>query len=121
MIRVAAVGDLHMAEDARGTLRDAFEQLSDVADVLLLAGDLTRVGAEDELRVMLDELEGVDVPRLAVLGNHEYESDAADALMKLLDGADVQVLEGESAIVSVGDETLGVAGTKGFGGGFAGA
>jgi Icc-related predicted phosphoesterase len=121
VIRVAAVGDVHMAEDARGTLRDAFDQLPDVADVLLLAGDLTRTGAEDELRVLLDELDGVTVPRLAVFGNHDYESESTDTLAKLLDAAGVQVLEGDTAMVGVGDETLGVAGTKGFGGGFAGA
>jgi Icc-related predicted phosphoesterase len=121
VIRVAAVGDLHMAEDARGTLRDAFDLLPEVADVLLLAGDLTRVGAEDELRVLLDELAGVSVPRVAVLGNHDYESDCSDTLAKMLDAAGVRVLEGEAEVVHVGDQTLGVAGTKGFGGGFAGA
>ena len=92
-----------------------------MADVLLLAGDLTRVGAESELRALLDELDGADVPRLAVLGNHDYESGKADVLIELLRAADVRVLEGESTIVPVDDETLGVAGTKGFGGGFAGA
>jgi Icc-related predicted phosphoesterase len=118
---VAAVGDLHMAEDARGTLRDAFDRLPEVADVLLLAGDLTRVGAEDELRVLLDELAGARVPQLAVLGNHDYESESSDTLAKMLDAAGVRVLEGDAEVVQVGDETLGVAGTKGFGGGFAGA
>ena len=121
MIRVAAVGDTHMAEDARGTLRDAFGQLPAVADVLLLAGDLTRIGREDELRVLLDELDDIDVPRIAVLGNHDYESDAAPRLVELLCASGVHVLDGESATVSVGSATVGVAGTKGFGGGFAGA
>jgi Icc-related predicted phosphoesterase len=121
VIRIAAVGDLHMAEDARGTLRDAFDHLPEIADVLLLAGDLTRVGVEDELRVLLDELAGVSVPQLAVLGNHDYESDSSETLAKMLDAAGVRVLEGDAEVVQVGDETLGVAGTKGFGGGFAGA
>jgi Icc-related predicted phosphoesterase len=121
VIRLAAVADLHMAEDARGTLREAFDMLPEVADVLLLAGDLTRVGTEDELRVLLDELQGVTVPQFAVLGNHDFESDRVDALVKLLDSAGVRVLEGDAAVVDIGGETLGVAGTKGFGGGFAGA
>jgi Icc-related predicted phosphoesterase len=121
MIRVAAVGDVHMAEDARGTFRDAFARLPEVADVLLLAGDLTRLGTEDELLVLLDELDGIALPQLAVLGNHDFESDRADTLVKLLDGAGVRVLEGDAAVVSVNGETLGIAGTKGFGGGFAGA
>jgi Icc-related predicted phosphoesterase len=110
-----------MSADARGTLRNAFDRLPEVADVLLLAGDLTRVGTEDELRVLLDELQGVTVPQFAVLGNHDFESDRVESIVKLLDDADVRVLEGDAAVVDIGKEKLGVAGTKGFGGGFAGA
>jgi Icc-related predicted phosphoesterase len=121
VIRVAAVGDVHMSEDARGTLHDAFARLPEVADVLLLAGDLTRTGTEDELQVLLDELGAAAVPRFAVLGNHDFESDRVDALVKLLEGNGVRVLEGEAGVVQVDGETLGIAGTKGFGGGFAGA
>jgi Icc-related predicted phosphoesterase len=121
VIRVAAVGDVHMADDARGTLRDAFAHLPEVADVFLLAGDLTRTGTEDELQVLLDELDGVGVPQFAVLGNHDFESDRSDVLVKRLEGSGVRVLEGSADVVRVDGETLGIAGTKGFGGGFAGA
>lgn len=121
MIRIAAVGDLHVGDDSRGTLRDAFSELETTADVLLLAGDLTRFGTEEEIEVLLGELEVVTIPRLAVLGNHDYESDQADVIIARLARAGVQVLEGTHAVVRVGDATLGVAGTKGFGGGFAGA
>jgi Icc-related predicted phosphoesterase len=121
VIRVAAVGDVHMATDAAGSLRDAFAALPDAADVLLLAGDLTRIGTEDEGQALLTELDGVDLPQLAVLGNHDYESDRAEALVKLLEHAGVRVLEGDTEVVQVGGSTLGIAGTKGFGGGFAGA
>jgi Icc-related predicted phosphoesterase len=121
VIRVAAVGDVHMAEDARGTLRDAFARLPEVADAFLLAGDLTRTGTEDELQLLLDELDGVRVPQFAVLGNHDFESDRSDVLVKRLEGSGVRVLEGNADVVRVDGETLGIAGTKGFGGGFAGA
>jgi len=121
VIRVAAVGDVHMAADARGSLHDAFATLPEHADILLLAGDLTRTGTEDELQVLLDELDAAVVPQFAVLGNHDFESERADALVKLLEGSGVRVLEGEAGMVRVDGETLGIAGTKGFGGGFAGA
>jgi len=110
-----------MAHDARGTLHEAFARLPEVADVLLLAGDLTRRGTEAELEVLLEELGGVPVPQVAVLGNHDFESDRSDTLVKLLEHAGVDVLEGTAAVVPVDGETLGIAGTKGFGGGFAGA
>src|SRR5207245_10042163 len=120
-IRVAAVGDLHVGEDSRGTLRAAFRELPECADVLLLAGDLTRLGLEDELAGLGDELEGVAVPCAAVLGNHEYQSDRSTVLVKRLQEAGVHVLEGSSAEFVIDGRTLGVAGTTGFGGGFAGA
>ncbi|MCZ9343297.1 metallophosphoesterase, partial [Streptomyces sp. TRM76130] len=50
MIRVAAVGDIHMGLDSQGLLRPAFDTLPDQADLLLLAGDLTRHGTPDETR-----------------------------------------------------------------------
>jgi Icc-related predicted phosphoesterase len=121
VIRVAAVGDVHVGLDSRGTLRPAFLELPDCADVLLLAGDLTRLGTEAELEVLLDELAGIPVPCVAVLGNHDYESDASPALVKLLEDAGVRVLEGSNEVIDVDGATLGIAGTKGFGGGFAGA
>jgi Icc-related predicted phosphoesterase len=120
-MRVAAVGDVHMGLDSRGTLRPAFLELPGCADVLLLAGDLTRLGTEAELDALLAELDGVAIPCIAVLGNHDYESDLASSLVKLLEDAGVRVLEGSSEVIDVDGVTLGIAGTKGFGGGFAGA
>ena len=44
MIRIAAVGDIHVGEDTHGRLRPHWLTLDQHADVLLLAGDLTNVG-----------------------------------------------------------------------------
>ena len=44
MIRVAATGDLHFGPDLAGTVRPHLEDLAEHADVLLIAGDVTRVG-----------------------------------------------------------------------------
>lgn len=121
MIRVAAVGDIHVGVDSRGTLRSAFAPLPEHADVLLLAGDLTRHGSSDEAAVLADELDGVGVPILAVLGNHDYHRDQEREITAILQACGVQVLEGDAAVVETPHGPLGVAGTKGFGGGFVGA
>lgn len=121
MIRVAAAGDIHFAPDAAGTLRPHLEHLGERADLLLLAGDLTRVGTPEEARALADELGGVTVPIVAVLGNHDYHSNQAGEVTKILEGIGVQVLEGNSVVMPVNGSTVGIAGTKGFGGGFAGA
>jgi Icc-related predicted phosphoesterase len=121
MIRVAAVGDLHFGPDATGKLRPQLERLPEEADLFLMAGDLTRVGKPDEARVLAKEIADVAIPTVAVLGNHDYHSNDEDEVRRVLEDADVKVLEGEGLVVEVGGTRVGIAGTKGFGGGFAGA
>jgi Icc-related predicted phosphoesterase len=120
-VRVAAVGDVHFGTDSAGTLRPHLADLSEHADVFLLAGDLTRRGLAEEAQVLADELAGIEVPMFAVLGNHDYHSVQEHGVTKVMEEAGVQVLEGDAAVVDIGGCRLGIAGTKGFGGGFAGA
>jgi Icc-related predicted phosphoesterase len=120
MIRVAAVGDVHMDADVLGRYRPALEELPDRADVLLLAGDLTRHGTVSEARCVAHEFGDIGVPVVAVLGNHDHHSDEAESVVGVLQDVGVTVLEGAGIVFECGAERLGVAGTKGFGGGFAG-
>lgn len=120
MIRVAAVGDIHMGLDSQGVLRPAFETLPDCADLLLLAGDLTRHGTPEEARVVAREVTGLSVPVVAVLGNHDHHDERPEEVTSILRDAGVQVLEGQGTVVEADGKRVGVAGTKGFGGGFIG-
>ncbi|WP_255686644.1 metallophosphoesterase family protein [Micromonospora okii] len=120
MIRIAAVGDVHMDEDVVGRFRPALDELPDCADVLLLAGDLTRHGTEAEARCVAREFGGLGVPVLTVLGNHDHQSDQVPQVVKVLEDAGIRVLEGEGTVLEFPGGRLGVAGVKGFGGGFAG-
>ncbi|WP_327722071.1 metallophosphoesterase [Streptomyces sp. NBC_00490] len=120
MIRVAAVGDIHMGPDSQGLLRPAFDTLRDCADLLLLAGDLTRHGTPEEARVVAQEVRGLAVPVVAVLGNHDHHDEQPERVTAILQEAGVTVLEGEGAVVECDGTRVGIAGTKGFGGGFVG-
>ncbi|MFF4173307.1 metallophosphoesterase [Streptomyces sp. NPDC001744] len=120
VVRVAAVGDIHLGPDCRGLLRPSFETLPLCADVLLLAGDLTRHGTVPEAEVVADEVRDLGVPVVAVLGNHDYHSDREADVARVLTEAGVTVLEGGTALLPVDGGRLGVAGVKGFCGGFAG-
>ncbi|MBO0775159.1 MAG: metallophosphoesterase [Actinobacteria bacterium] len=120
MIRVAAVGDVHLGEDLRGTLRPRLSRLAQDADVLLLAGDLTQHGTVTEGEVVAAEFASLGVPVIAVLGNHDYHSGQQDEITSVLTGAGISVLEGSGVVVSLPGGRLGVAGSKGFGGGFPG-
>ncbi|HYZ55516.1 MAG TPA: metallophosphoesterase [Streptosporangiaceae bacterium] len=120
MIRVAAVGDVHLDEDLRGSLRPKLADIATHADVLLLAGDLTRHGDPAEAQVVAAEFGGLAVPVVAVLGNHDYQCDRSDEVTKMLEDAGISVLEGSGVVLSLPGGRMGIAGTKGFGGGFPG-
>ena len=119
-MRIAAVGDIHYGVEEKGPLHAHLEQLARDADVLLVAGDLTRHGDPAEARELAADLAVLEMPKLVVLGNHDYHSDKEEEICAVLSEVGVRILEGESAVVSVNGERLGVAGIKGFGGGFPG-
>ena len=121
MIRIAAVGDVHVDKDVLGRFRPALEQLPEVADALLIAGDLTRHGTVEEAQSFATEFGGLGVPVVVVLGNHDHQSDQEVPVAGVLTDAGITVLEGSSVVLVLNGQRLGVAGVKGFGGGFAGA
>jgi Icc-related predicted phosphoesterase len=113
-VRFAAVGDLHVTRESAGTLRAFFAQAADTADALLLCGDLTDYGTAEEADVLCGELAALKIPVVAVLGNHDYESGTPEIVTHALTHAGVRVLDGEACEI----EGVGIAGTKGFAGGF---
>jgi Icc-related predicted phosphoesterase len=113
-VRFAAVGDIHVTKDSAGSLRGFFAQACESADALLLCGDLTDYGTAEEARVLADELGAVSVPIVAVLGNHDYESGTPELVVEILSHAGVRVLDGGACEI----EGVGIAGVKGFAGGF---
>jgi len=119
-VRVAAVGDVHLDADVCGRFRPALADIADRADVLLLAGDLTRHGTRAEAECVAREFRDIGVPVVAVLGNHDHHSDQVPQVMSTLADAGIRVLEGEGVELDTANGRLGVAGVKGFGGGFAG-
>jgi Icc-related predicted phosphoesterase len=121
VIRIAAVGDVHFAEDSIGSLAPYWARLGRHADVFLLVGDLTNFGTRAQARALADELAAVEVPMVAVLGNHDFHADEPEAVREALEAVGVVVLEGGAITLEIGERTLGIAGVKGFGGGFPGA
>src|SRR5690606_4829584 len=71
-------------------------------------------GRPDQMRALVDELAAVEVPILAVLGNHDFEAEQTEELVAILSQRGVHVLDGGTAVI----QGVGFAGTKGFAGGF---
>jgi Icc-related predicted phosphoesterase len=114
LVRFAAVGDIHCTKDSAGKFRGLFAQAAEASDALLLCGDLTDYGLPDEAKVLADELAVVGKPIVAVLGNHDFESNQQDEVRRILNAAGVRLLDGEACEI----EGVGIAGAKGFAGGF---
>lgn len=114
VVRLAAVGDIHCNKMGHGTLAPMFSQIAEQADVLLLCGDLTDYGLPIEAEILVEELSGIDIPAIAVFGNHDYESSQETEVRQILSDAGVMVLDGEACEIA----GIGFAGVKGFAGGF---
>jgi Icc-related predicted phosphoesterase len=114
LLTFAAIGDLHVREDRTSLYRELFAEISSKAEVLVLCGDLTDVGKPREAEVLAEDLRACSIPIVGVLGNHDYESDQAEEVERILKAAGMHLLNGQSY------ETNGVAfvGVKGFVGGF---
>jgi Icc-related predicted phosphoesterase len=114
IVRVAALADLHCTKTSQGAFQPLFAQVAEAAELLLIAGDLTDYGLPDEARVLARELTTLKVPVVAVLGNHDFESGKEAEVRQILVDAGVAVLDGDACEV----HGIGIAGVKGFGGGF---
>jgi Icc-related predicted phosphoesterase len=116
IVRIAALGDLHYSRTtAQGVLQPLLAQITDTADILVLAGDLTDFGLPDEARALARELVGtLKIPAVGVLGNHDYESGRQEEIRVILKDAGVITLDGDTTEI----HGIGFAGVKGFAGGF---
>ena len=114
IIRMAAIGDLHCSPTTQAAVKASFAQIAELADLVLLAGDLTDHGRAEEAHMLARVLSTVRIPVVAVLGNHDFESDQQDQVRDILAGAGVTVLDGDACEV----QGIGIAGVKGFAGGF---
>lgn len=113
-LKVAAIGDLHVTETCHNRYRELFEEVSEAADVLALAGDLTNFGKAAEAEILAEDLRACTIPVVAVLGNHDYEAGETEEVVRILQSAGVTMLGEQAAVI----EGVGFAGAKGFIGGF---
>jgi uncharacterized protein len=113
-MRIAATADLHFSPQSYDRIREPLARVREEADVLVVAGDLTNYGKPEEMHSLLNALVRLRVPIIAVLGNHDYESNQEQELMKLMTAEGIKVLDGSS----YERDGIGFAGAKGFIGGF---
>jgi Icc-related predicted phosphoesterase len=116
-VRIAAAGDVHMRPGLEQRFGDALEELDSV-EVVLLAGDLTATGEIDEGEALARACRRAPVPVVAVLGNHDWHAGHSADIAALLEDAGVHLLGRGTAAFRLERSSVGIAGTKGFVGGF---
>jgi uncharacterized protein len=117
-VRVAAAGDIHRSEEERARLQTAFADADRRADLILLAGDLTTYGEPEQGAVLADVTREIETPIVAVLGNHDWHADRHEELIAALCDGGIRLLERGFDTLTVNGVEIGIAGTKGFVGGF---
>jgi Icc-related predicted phosphoesterase len=120
-IRIAAAGDVHAAEPLQERLTRAFAAIAQDVDLVLLAGDLTTHGLPEQAAVLAEACTTLPVPVVAVLGNHDHHSGRSHDVTDALRSGGIVVLDRGHVILELGELEVGIVGTKGFVGGFAGA
>jgi Icc-related predicted phosphoesterase len=120
-LRIAAAGDIHCSETHGNQVREAVASLDGLADLVLLAGDLTTHGDPAQGAVLADACASLTMPVFAVLGNHDWHADRRDELVEALEGGGIRVLDRDWAVCEVGGIDVGIVGIKGFVGGFPGS
>lgn len=113
-IKIAALADIHVTQNDRGKWDACFANIAGQADVLIIAGDLTDTGDEQEAEILAESLRACHIPVVAVLGNHDFEKGKQKEIRTILQKAGVHLLDGEAVVL----KGIGFAGIKGFGGGF---
>jgi Icc-related predicted phosphoesterase len=117
-VRIAAAGDIHCTPERRAEIEASFAGLPGEADLVLLAGDLTTCGEPEEAAILAEACRGLQIPVVAVLGNHDWHANRTSEIVSILEGAGVKVLERGWTICELDGTKVGIVGTKGFVGGF---
>jgi Icc-related predicted phosphoesterase len=121
-VRIATAGDIHCGRQATCEhLREAVAAVAGRVDLFLLAGDLTTHGEPEQAAIVTDAFRDAGVPVLTVLGNHDWHANRRDEFVDVLERGGIEVIDPGHQIVEVGGVEVGIAGTKGFVGGFPGS
>jgi uncharacterized protein len=113
-MRIAAIGDLHCRVNYTDQMDEILDGIASIADVLVMAGDLTDTGLPEEAEALVAALEWLQIPKIGILGNHDHESGMAEEVRQVMEAGGVVILD--SNVHEIGD--TGFVGTKGFAGGF---
>src|SRR3954447_4334413 len=118
-LRIAATGDIHCRDSNREAVGESFAPLGDDVGLVLIARGPTSPRRLGEAEILCEAAAATEAPVFAVLGNHDWHADEAEAILERLQAGGVEMLDRRAVACQVGDVEVGIVGVKGFVGGFA--
>lgn len=115
-ITIAATSDIHA--NKYSIKKQFFNQVNNTADLLLIAGDMND-GKEEQVKHFLSLVSNVKIPIVIVFGSHDANENSLGKIRRLLmKNTHITILEGEYVEYKFRGIRIGIAGAKGFAGGF---
>ncbi len=114
IVRVAAIGDLHIRTTVEPGYVRQLIGIEDRADLLIVPGDITNGGRIQEVELAAELFNRIPIPIVGVMGNHDRRTMRRRHFLSILEDAGVRMLDGEIWEF----RGLGIAGVSGSGGGF---
>lgn len=114
IVRVAAIGDLHIRTTIDSTYVRQLVGIEDRADFLIVPGDITNGGRIQEVELAAELFSRIRIPIVGVMGNHDRRTMRRRHFLSILEQAGVRMLDGATWEYM----GIGVAGVSGSGGGF---
>jgi predicted MPP superfamily phosphohydrolase len=110
---VVQVSDLHNHHFGKHQFRLTRAIRNARPDLIAITGDLTFLGSwnAEDIKDLARQLKDI-APVFFVSGNHDVHSDDLPSLLDQLRGYGIQVLEGESAVISRGTKSIIIAGIQ---------
>lgn len=114
-MKIAATADLRVRTTEEPAVKEMFVDIGkEAVDVLIVAGDLTDNGLIAEAEIAVRMLKTLEIPVIAVLGNHDHEGGKHEEIAQLVQSEGIYLLDGSTFML----DNVGFVGTKGFCGGF---
>lgn len=114
---IAAISDIHV--EKYPLTKGFFDDVNGNGDLLIIGGDMNN-GKEEEVKLFLDLVSGVEIPMVVIFGNHDCDAGDTERIKTmLLTNPWIKILDGEYVEYELNGSKIGIAGTKGYGGGFA--
>jgi len=118
-LKVAVISDLHLgAFQNERIMKKLVKKINKVnPDIVLISGDFVYYINKNKLNQSFSELQNIKVPKLAVLGNHDYgkgDNDISSEIITALESNGVLVIDNSIKTMSINNSIIKFSGLEDF-------